>query len=240
MLVCAENEIKILSFENSYSKYKIIDILKEHNDSIYQIHELNNKLLVSCASDELLIFWEKDIENNDKLYQSINKLIISKINSFLEIPNKKIVTLSGWEEKLNFIDINSKQITHTIKRIKCKGGNSSICIINNDFLAVTGYIGIYIIEIKNHQISLVIKPNDNVYTSIIPLNDGTFMTTELNNHKGYFFGDMKQWSVTANGNNWECISEKQYSHLSCIIGIIQLSNGNLISTSFDQKIKIWK
>ena len=51
---------------------------------------------------------------------------------------------------------------------------------------------------------------------------------------------MKQWSVTANGNNWECISEKKYSHLSCIIGIIQLSNGNLISTSFDQKIKIWK
>jgi hypothetical protein len=109
-----------------------------------------------------------------------------------------------------------------------------------DILEFIGYIGIYIIEIKNHQISLVIKPNDNVYTSIIPLNDGTFMTTELNNHKGYFFGDMKQWSVTANGNNWECISEKQYSHLSCIIGIIQLSNGNLISTSFDQKIKIWK
>ena len=238
ILVCVGSEIKILDFENSYSKYKIISILKEQTGTVYQAHELNNKLLVSCSSEQSLFFW--DNSNYECIYKNIHRMLIPKISTFLEIPNNNLVMLSEWEEKVNFLNIYVRQITHTINRIKCKGGNSSICMINNNYLALTGYIGIYIIEIKNHQISLVIKPNDNVYINIIPLNDGTFITTELSNHKDHFFGDMKQWKITANGNNWECISEKKHSHLSCIIGLIQLNNGNIISTSFDQNIKIWK
>ena len=63
----------------------------------YQAHELNNKLLVSCSSDQSLFFW--DNSNYECIYKNIHRMLIPKISTFLEIPNNNLVMLSEWEEK---------------------------------------------------------------------------------------------------------------------------------------------
>ena len=100
--------------------------------------------------------------------------------------------------------------------------------LNNNFAAIGGN-GIYIIQLKNHNITNVLQSNLTEYFYM--LNDKTFLTIESYYSLRHYKVDKKRVIL---------IGEIKEAHKKCIYSICQFKNGIIATADFGGLIKLWK
>ena len=207
--------------------YNVKQTLRSHSNSIIHIQEFSNHNLFSSSTDLSIKIWN----NTKKGYQLILTLKTKdKIYSILELKKfNKFVCLES-EKNLIFYDSNNFIELYSLKEINNSGWTNSICLLNDNILAIGGKNNIIICDISTYEI-LHILQRDCQVICIKKFSQNLILTTDV-------LGQIFQWELI--GDNLNFIAKIIHAHQNKIPSIVQFENGILVTCSNDNTIKIWK
>ena len=231
--------IKIFTIYNT--SYKTEQILTVHTKPVKKTILLENNFLASCSWDETINIWKENNNNLFNLYQTLPKKNIN--DAIFEINLNEFFTLSHDQKEICFYKFNGKNyyFLTSIKNIVISGFPTNSIKINEDFFLVGGESEIFFININNHNIHFTYKINNNIFEtkwvqSFCLLNDKSLIVG--------IESDLLHFKI--NNTNLELINYLKNAHLDnekdwkVISSITQKSNGDIITTSYNSNIKIWK
>ena len=105
-------------------------------------------------------------------------------------------------------------------------------MINNNLLAVGSYNKLFLIDVENNKIIMEILNEFEFNCFIYKFLDNTILIGDSK-------GSLSLWEIN-NENELEIINHKEKLHDKEITGIILMNKDTLISSSYDNKIKIWE
>ena len=209
----------------SLSYYLIQTINTNHGNNIIHVRELSSNKLVSCSLDTKLNFY---LSQNSNYSFEISIDMANPVYNILEVPDEKLVlSLNGI---LKLFDLKTRKIIKELKDISCYADwvNDNLCLIKPNCLITCGNSYIYVIDLVQFKLLNKVNTNSN-NISLCYLSNKLFVGT--NN------GMIIEFKM--NDVNLSKISFKENSHQSQIWQIISDDEGNLISCSHDNFIKVW-
>ena len=209
----------------SLSYYLIQTINTNHGNNIIHVRELSSNKLVSCSLDTKLNFY---ISQNNNYSFEISIDMANPVYNILEVPDEKLVLSLNNELKL--FDLKTRKIIKELKDISCYATwvNDNLCLIKPNCLITCGNSYIYVIDLVQFKLLNKVNTNSN-NISLCYLSNKLFVGT--NN------GMIIEFKM--NDVNLSKISFKENSHQSNIWQIISDDEGNIISCSHDNFIKVW-
>ena len=173
-------------------------------------------------------------------------ILFNKIDDIIQISPKLFCTFSQKVSKLFFYDINYMEIVAMISNINAIQGNSYYMhLLNNSSLIITGEEYIYIISIKNMGIKLKIKMEGLISSFCLLPKNGILCGEIKFNYEPYinpFKRDNNEYNLVQyqiNEKEIKKISEKIKVHKDVIRNLFCLGNNIILSSSFNDELKIW-
>ena len=227
-----DKTLKIFKIEENLKNDKISlnyfllqTINTNHGNNIIHVRELSSNKLVSCSLDTKLNFY---LSQNNNYSFEISIDMANPVYNILEVPDEKLVLSLNNELKL--FDLKTRKIIKELKDISCYADwvNDNLCLIKPNCLITGGNSYIYVIDLVQFKLLNKVNTNSN-NISLCYLSNKLFVGT--NN------GMIIEFKM--NDVNLSKISFKENSHQSHIWQIISDDEGNLISCSHDNFIKVW-
>ena len=221
---CTMKLIKLTS-DNSY---KVEQTLNNYSNEVIKVIQLDNSKIISCSVDPIIKIF--DLVKLTNKFQLENNLILytNKVDSILDLKGvKELISASHKEKLVVFWKLNTYEKICSLN-IECWERPCVLYELNNNFAAIGGN-GIYIIQLKNHNITNVLQSNLTEYFYM--LNDKTFLTIESYYSLRHYKVDKKRVIL---------IGEIKEAHKKCIYSICQFKNGIIATADFGGLIKLWK
>ena len=242
---CWDNTIKIIELYDNNQKYKIIQILTEHNKYVNSLKFLkffkNEIVMASSATGGIIILWKYE---NDK-FNKFNEIKLyedeSMENFYLQIESieesEKYQELIGGDhhrEKIYFcnlvelgkyekMDIN---VNNCIRALKI--------IDNGEHLVVAGD-EIYLIKLKNKSVLMKIEYGESEFNCVFQKQNGNILITEYG-----AICKIREFKFNPEKLLLESISIKEKDFKKYITTIIELDSGDLIMGGYDKTIKLFQ
>jgi hypothetical protein len=209
----------------SLSYYLIQTINTNHGNNIIHVRELSSNKLVSCSLDTKLNFY---LSQNNNYSFEISIDMANPVYNILEVPDEKLVL--ALNDELKLFDLKTRKIIKELKDISCYADwvNDNLCLIKPNCLITCGNSYIYVVDLVQFKLLNKINTNSN-NISLCYWNNKLIVGT--NN------GMIQEFKV--NEENLSKISFKENCHQNTIWQIINDDEGNLISCSHDNFIKVW-
>ena len=227
-----DKTLKIFKIEENNNKsglelnyYLLQTINTTHSNNIIHVRELSSNKLVSCSLDTQLNFY---VPQNNNYSLEITIDVPKSVYDFLEVLNDQLVV--SFADSLQLFSIKNRKFIKELKEISCYTDwvNNCLCLINQNYLAVCGNSYLYVVDLI--QFKLLNKINTNSSNiSLCFWNNRLFVGTTNGMIQEYKVDDM----------NLSKISFKEKCHQNYIWQILMDNEGNLISCSHDNYIKIW-
>ena len=212
-----------------------------YNENIKSNALINNNNIINDNNDNNILLNSNKFNNCLKpIYENLITIQINEgiIKTIYQIKENEILGVNNDNETIVFYNIITFEKITSITKVNCL---NSICLINEDIFAINSYdFGFYLIKISSHEIIKKIS-NNSTFTYLFKANNGTIFSGE------YFFDsfgeryEIEQWEII-NDNicDWIVISKKENAHCYYINSIIELDDGSLVTSSFDNTVKVWK
>ena len=227
-----DKTLKIFKIEENNNKsgsnlnyYLLQTINTTHSNNIIHVRELSSNKLVSCSTDTQLNFY---VPQNNNYSLEITIDVPKSVYDFLEVLNDQLVV--SFADSLQLFSIKNRKFIKELKEISCYTDwvNNCLCLIKQNYLAVCGNSYLYVVDLI--QFKLLNKINTNSSNiSLCFWNNRLFVGTNNGMIQEYKVDDM----------NLSKISFKEKCHQNYIWQILIDNEGNLISCSHDNYIKIW-
>lgn len=227
-----DKTLKIFKIEENVKNDKISlnyflmqTINTNHGNNIIHVRELSCNKLASCSLDTKLNFYLSQ-NNNYSLEISID--MTKSVYNFLEVPDEKLVL--ALNDELKLFDLKTRKIIKELKDISCYADwvNDNLCLIKPNCLITCGNSYIYVVDLVQFKLLNKINTNSN-NISLCYWNNKLIVGTDN--------GMIQEFKV--NEENLSKISFKENCHQNYIWQIINDDEGNLISCSHDNFIKVW-
>ena len=246
-----ENEIKekavINQTDQINKKYGLLETLKEHQDSVCQVIEMSEGLIISCGLDAKMKIWKKKGYN----FTCINTMIVNDEPGFpaniLKIKENEIVSAATNANYIIFWNINTFKKIKKIDNIVCHWNRNSMKMIDDNTLCIggNGNTGIYFIDCIKYQLICNIKI-DNIYSisAIIKLDNGNILigckkeNKSKEEDKSYTYC-LSEYKYNLKEKTLFKVRSKIDAHTNTITGLVNLSHNEIVSYSFDKTIKFW-
>lgn len=249
ILCCSYSyQIKIyeLIFKDNTNKvdYNILYTIEpnESRKEISKAIELNNKNKNIASIDEYNIIIYELVNSK---YIEIKKISSKGVNDILNIDEKMFCVSLPSKGIIQFYDNNTFELISEIKKIECYGCNNynSLCKLNEEILCVGGFEYISLIDINlkqlNNKIHLIKNKERITSTCWILEKKWLIAGTKYKKYDNEleYLHDIVVYKL----NNDKLLEEiKRFPNVhDLIINSIIYINGNIISASEDNKIKIW-
>ena len=246
-----ENEIKeegIINGTNQINKkYELLETLKGHQDSVCQVIEMSEGLIISCGLDTKMKIWQKKGNN----FTCINTLIVNDEPGFstniLKINENEIVSAATNANYIIFWNINNFKQIKKIDNIVCHWNRNSMKMINDNTLCIGGNKnnGIYLIDVVKYQLICNIKI-DHIcgISAIIILENGNILVGCEKENKSKkddmsYTYCLREYKYNSNEKNLFKVRSKEDAHTNIITGLIELNHKEITSCSLDKTIKFW-
>jgi len=227
-----DKTLKIFKIEENVKNDKISlnyfllqTINTNHGNNIIHVRELSSNKLVSCSLDTKLNFY---LSQNNNYSFEISIDMANPVYNILEVPDEKLVLSLNNELKL--FDLKTRKIIKELKDISCYADwvNDNLCLVKPNCLITCGNSYIYVIDLVQFKLLNKVNTNSNNISLCYLSNK---LSVGTNN------GMIIEFKM--NDVNLSKISFKENSHQSQIWQIISDDEGNLISCSSDNFIKVW-
>ena len=226
---CSEDKfIKLFNIEGN--KYKILQTLNYHTDTVYKIIKFDDNNLISCSKDSSIIFYVKN--KNYEFKKSYSISTDGSCSSVIKTKENEICFSEKNCDKITFYDIREKKLKTTISNISKRNYTDEwLIILNKNILAVPGDNQITIINIdKYKQVKIIKVPDSSWILGSCKINENTLFTGERNL-------SIRQWKIEE--DNLILVSKKDNAHNGDINTLVNLGNGHFASGSDGGIIKIW-
>ena len=227
--VTCSNDKSIKTWIKKENKYQINKIIKKaHLKSIRKIIYYNNENLISCSLDKSIKIWKKNKDNYINIL-TLNHLDL--IYSILLIKDKNILISSGIDGTKFWCLKKYICLFHNEETV-CKYQNA-LCRLNKDNIIVQGN------EKKGNFLKIISIEKKEIINNIkIPFQCSVIHY--IINKEIIIIGSKKDEIIVYRNYTFELIQIIFSAHIESILGIVELKNGNIISFSEDNSIKIWE
>ena len=227
--VTCSNDQSIKTWIKKENKYQINKIIKKaHLNSIRKIIYYNNENLISCSLDKSIKIWK---ENKDNYINILTLNHLDLIFSILLLKDKNILISSGIDGT-KFWCLKKYICLFQNKETVCKYQNA-LCRLNKDNIIVQGN------EKKGNFLKIIsIEKKDIINNIKIPFQCSVIHY--IINKEIIIIGGKKDEIIVYRNYTFELIQIIFSAHIESILGIVELKNGNIISFSKDNSIKIWE
>ena len=227
--VTCSNDKSIKTWIKKENKYQINKIIKKaHLNSIRKIIYYNNENLISCSLDKSIKIWK---ENKDNYINILTLNHLDLIFSILLLKDKNILISSGIDGT-KFWCLKKYICLFQNKETVCKYQNA-LCRLNKDNIIVQGN------EKKGNFLKIIsIEKKDIINNIKIPFQCSVIHY--IINKEIIIIGGKKDEIIVYRNYTFELIQIIFSAHIESILGIVELKNGNIISFSKDNSIKIWE
>ena len=228
ILASCSNDKTIKLFKIKGKKYKILQTLTNHSDTIYKIIELKNKTLISCSSDSSIIFYYEDklqYKQNYKIHTD------GSCSSVIQTKENEICSSERNNNKICFYSIENKKCKASITNINKRNFTDEwLILISENLLAIPGENIISIVNLNKYILVRTINTDSSWILGSCMLNENVLITGDRN----YM---IKQWEIE--DDNLILISQKENAHKGDINTLLNLGNGHIASGSDGGAVKIW-
>ena len=249
------NEIKeegtIYETNQINQKYELLETLKGHQDSVCQVIEMSEGLIISCGLDAKMKIWKK----KGYYFTCINTMIVNDEPGFpaniLKIKENEIVSAATNANYIIFWNINTFKKIKKIDNIVCHWNRNSMKMINENTLFIGGdkYSGIYLIDVVNYQVSsYIIFENIVAISAIIKLNNGNILIgcqkenkseeEEEEENISYTY-PLIEYKYNSTEKTLTEVRSNENAHNHIITGLVKLNHNEIVSCSLDKTIKFW-
>ena len=227
--VTCSNDKSIKTWIKKENKYQINKIIKKaHLNSIKKIIYYNNENLISCSLDKSIKIWKKNKDNYINIL-TLNHLDL--IYSILLIKDKNILISSGIDGTKFWCLKKYICLFHNEETV-CKYQNA-LCRLNKDNIIVQGN------EKKGNFLKIIsVEKKEIINNFKIPFQCSVIHY--IINKEIIIIGSKKDEIIVYRNYTFELIQIIFSAHIESILGIVELKNGNIISFSKDNSIKIWE
>ncbi len=227
--VTCSNDKSIKTWIKKENKYQINKIIKKaHLKSIRKIIYYNNENLISCSLDKSIKIWK---ENKDNYINILTLNHLDLIYSILLLKDKNILISSGLDGT-KFWCLKKYICLFHNKESVCKYQNA-LCRLNKDNIIVQGN------EKKGNFLKIISIEKKEIINNIkIPCQCSVIHY--VINKEIIIIGGKKDEIIVYRNYTFELIQIIFSAHIESILGIVELKNGNIISFSEDNSIKIWE
>ena len=227
--VTCSNDKSIKTWIKKENKYQINKIIKKaHLKSIRKIIYYNNENLISCSLDKSIKIWK---ENKDNYINILTLNHLDLIYSILLLKDKNILISSGLDGT-KFWCLKKYICLFHNKESVCKYQNA-LCRLNKDNIIVQGN------EKKGNFLKIISIEKKEIINNIkIPCQCSVIHY--VINKEIIIIGGKKDEIIVYRNYTFELIQIIFSAHIESILGIVELKNGNIISFSKDNSIKIWE
>ena len=227
--VTCSNDKSIKTWIKKENKYQINKIIKKaHLKSIRKIIYYNNENLISCSLDKSIKIWKKNKDNYINIL-TLNHLDL--IYSILLIKDKNILISSGIDGTKFWCLKKYICLFHNEETV-CKYQNA-LCRLNKDNIIVQGN------EKKGNFLKIIsVEKKEIINNFKIPFQCSVIHY--IINKEIIIIGSKKDEIIVYRNYTFELIQIIFSAHIESILGIVELKNGNIISFSKDNSIKIWE
>ena len=227
--VTCSNDKSIKTWIKKENKYQINKIIKKaHLNSIRKIIYYNNENLISCSLDKSIKIWK---ENKDNYINILTLNHLDLIYSILLLKDKNILISSGLDGT-KFWCLKKYICLFHNKESVCKYQNA-LCRLNKDNIIVQGN------EKKGNFLKIISIEKKEIINNIkIPCQCSVIHY--VINKEIIIIGGKKDEIIVYRNYTFELIQIIFSAHIESILGIVELKNGNIISFSEDNSIKIWE
>ena len=231
------------------NKYELLETLKGHQDSVCQVIEMSEGLIISCGLDTKMKIWQKKGNN----FTCINTLIVNDEPGFstniLKINENEIVSAATNANYIIFWNINTFKQIKKIDNIVCHWNRNSMKMINENTLFIGGdeYNGIYLIDVINYQFAshIIIEKIASI-SAIIKLNNGNILigckkenrSEEEEENISYAYS-LIEYNYNSKEKTLTEVRTNEDAHTNIITGLIKLSHNEIVSCGLDKTIKFW-
>jgi WD40 repeat protein len=228
-----DKTLKIFKIEESTNKtglslnyFLLQTINTTHSNNIIHVRELSSNKLVSCSLDTQLNFY---LPQNNNYSLEITIDVPKAVYDFLEILNDQLVV--SFADSLHLFSLKNRKFIKELKEISCYPDwvNDCLCLLKQNHLVVCGNGYLYVVDLIQFKLLNKINTISN-NISLCYWNDRLFVGTYNGMIQEYKVDDM----------NLSKISFKEKCHQNVIWQLLLDDEGNLISCSQDNYIKIWK
>ena len=228
-----DKTLKIFKIEESTNKtglslnyFLLQTINTTHSNNIIHVRELSSNKLVSCSLDTQLNFY---LPQNNNYSLEITIDVPKAVYDFLEILNDQLVV--SFADSLHLFSLKNRKFIKELKEISCYPDwvNDCLCLLKPNYLVVCGNDYLYVVDLIQFKLLNKINTISN-NISLCYWNDRLFVGTNNGMIQEYKVDDM----------NLSKISFKEKCHQNWIWQLLLDDEGNLISCSHDNYIKIWK
>ena len=204
---------------------QLIRCIDHHSGCIrsIQVDEDSNKMITGSCDKTIKIFDLKSGECLKTLEDHKNW-----VTSILMIPNSKFIS-GSWDKKMKIWDLNSYECLSTLDN---ESQIFSLCLLTTNKIACgcgDGTINIWSLS------NLLRVKSFKAHSDWIPYMLVTDNTNLLVSCSGFKDKTIKIW----NSKTFELIKELA-AHTNAIFHIDSISNGNLLSSSYDKSVKLWR
>ena len=227
--VTCSNDKSIKTWIKKENKYQINKIIKKaHLNSIKKIIYYNNENLISCSLDKSIKIWK---ENKDNYINILTLNHLDLIYSILLIKDKNILISSGIDGTKFWCLKKYICLFHNEETV-CKYQNA-LCRLNKDNIIVQGN------EKKGNFLKIIsVEKKEIINNFKIPFQCSVIHY--IINKEIIIIGSKKDEIIVYRNYTFELIQIIFSAHIESILGIVELKNGNIISFSKDNSIKIWE
>ena len=227
--VTCSNDKSIKTWIKKENKYQINKIIKKaHLNSIKKIIYYNNENLISCSLDKSIKIWK---ENKDNYINILTLNHLDLIYSILLLKDKNILISSGIDGTKFWCLKKYICLFHNEETV-CKYQNA-LCRLNKDNIIVQGN------EKKGNFLKIISIEKKEIINNIkIPCQCSVIHY--VINKEIIIIGGKKDEIIVYRNYTFELIQIIFSAHIESILGIVELKNGNIISFSKDNSIKIWE
>ena len=236
--------------KNVYSsKYELVEILKEHQESVCQVIEMSEDIIISSGLDTKMKIWQKKGSN----FTCINTLTVNdefgSSTNILKIKENEVVSAATKANYIIFWNINTLE-AKMIDNIVCHWNRNSMKMIRSTlFIGGDEYNGIYLINVVNYQVtSHIIFEKIAAISTIIRLNNGNILIGCKKENKSEKKEEEEDISYTYSLIEYKYNSKEKTltevrsnedAHSNIITGIIKLNHNEIATCSLDKTIKFW-
>ena len=250
---CSNGE-QIIIIKKNKDKMEIINTLNCNiftNKILFSL-ELSNKRLLGISEEFIQIFdsFNSDINTPEEYYKnyffSTKIILLNSIDDIIQISPKLFCIFSRKLSKLFFYDINYMEIITIISNIIATKGNSYYMhLLNDSSLLITGNEYIYVLSIINMELKLKIKSEGLISSFCLLPRNGLLCAEIVFNYRpnsnpfNRSNNDYNLVQYQINENEIKKISEKINVHKDVIRNLFYLGNNIILSSSFNDELKIW-